>query len=272
MEKLLVAVNERALCRILRSALREHYLVLQATYRADLKRLFLKHLPKVVLLDLCLISDAEDVGCALSLEWIIERHPAVKLIVLTAKDDRSGAYQALCQGAYGFHQKPVIIDELQVLVQRAFHLCAVEEQRCQLKDTVELETAGIEGIAGQCAALQRLFSSAGWPAPHVPGAVAEEVDGVVTETVWGETMIRTAFLGRSAPSREGGGGSGGVALQARQLTLKEARDRVEKRLVSEAIGNCGGNMTKASLLLGVSRPALYDLMKKYGISKGAVGA
>ena len=34
------------------------------------------------------------------------------------------------------------------------------------------------------------------------------------------------------------------------------------------IGDSGGNMTRASELLGVSRPALYDLMKKYGIGRG----
>lgn len=66
------------------------------------------------------------------------------------------------------------------------------------------------------------------------------------------------------PDRRSAGGAAGA------LTLKEARDRVERRMVSDAIGNCGGNMTRASELLGVSRPALYDLMKKYGLCRGGV--
>jgi transcriptional regulator of acetoin/glycerol metabolism len=38
-------------------------------------------------------------------------------------------------------------------------------------------------------------------------------------------------------------------------------------MISAAVGNCRGNMAKASELLGVSRPALYDLMKKHGLFK-----
>lgn len=58
-------------------------------------------------------------------------------------------------------------------------------------------------------------------------------------------------------------------LPTEHLTLREVRDRVEKGMVSAAVGNCGGNIVKASELLGVSRPALYDLMKKHGLYKPA---
>jgi transcriptional regulator of acetoin/glycerol metabolism len=42
---------------------------------------------------------------------------------------------------------------------------------------------------------------------------------------------------------------------------------VEKSMIHAAVDNCGGNMARASELLGVSRPALYDLMKKHGLFK-----
>lgn len=58
-----------------------------------------------------------------------------------------------------------------------------------------------------------------------------------------------------------------LSLPTEHLTLREVRDRVEKGMVSAAVGNCGGNIVKASELLGVSRPALYDLMKKHGLYK-----
>lgn len=60
-----------------------------------------------------------------------------------------------------------------------------------------------------------------------------------------------------------------LSLPTEHLTLREVRDRVEKGMVSAAVGNCGGNIVKASELLGVSRPALYDLMKKHGLYKPA---
>ncbi len=53
----------------------------------------------------------------------------------------------------------------------------------------------------------------------------------------------------------------------RHPTLKEARDRVERELVEEALRRHGGKITAAAHELGVSRPTLYDLMDRLGISK-----
>jgi len=51
------------------------------------------------------------------------------------------------------------------------------------------------------------------------------------------------------------------------MTLKEARDRVERDLITSVLGEHGGNIAKASQVLGVSRPTLYDLMKKHGMEQ-----
>jgi two-component system NtrC family response regulator len=47
------------------------------------------------------------------------------------------------------------------------------------------------------------------------------------------------------------------------MKLKDARSYVEKNLIAEALDSTDGNILKASECLGVSRPTLYDLMKKY---------
>jgi two-component system NtrC family response regulator len=52
-------------------------------------------------------------------------------------------------------------------------------------------------------------------------------------------------------------------LDIRGLGLKEARSLVEKSLLAEAMDSAEGNVLKASEILGVSRPTLYDLMKKH---------
>lgn len=54
-------------------------------------------------------------------------------------------------------------------------------------------------------------------------------------------------------------------LNIKGLKLKEARSVVEKSLVEEAMADADGNILKAAKSLGVSRPTLYDLMKKHGI-------
>ncbi len=51
------------------------------------------------------------------------------------------------------------------------------------------------------------------------------------------------------------------------LTLKDARELVEREMVIAAIENHRNNMAKASESLGISRPTLYDLVKKHGIVK-----
>ncbi|MBF0558501.1 MAG: PEP-CTERM-box response regulator transcription factor [Nitrospirae bacterium] len=59
-------------------------------------------------------------------------------------------------------------------------------------------------------------------------------------------------------------GSEGAALMP--MTLREARDRVDYDMLVSANEKFKGNISKISEALGVSRTALYDLMKKHGIS------
>ncbi len=48
-------------------------------------------------------------------------------------------------------------------------------------------------------------------------------------------------------------------------TLKEAKANLELRLVTAALEHNEGNVAKAAQTLGVSRPTLYDLMRKHGL-------
>jgi two-component system NtrC family response regulator len=47
------------------------------------------------------------------------------------------------------------------------------------------------------------------------------------------------------------------------ISLREARDRVERELIADVIDRQNGNIVKTAEALGVSRPTLYDLMKKH---------
>ena len=49
------------------------------------------------------------------------------------------------------------------------------------------------------------------------------------------------------------------------FSLREARDRAEERVLREGLARSKNNISKAAELLGVSRPTLYDLMKKFDI-------
>jgi two-component system NtrC family response regulator len=53
------------------------------------------------------------------------------------------------------------------------------------------------------------------------------------------------------------------------MRLKEARETLEKELLAKAMARSDGNLTKAAMELGVSRPTLYDLMEKFEIPNPA---
>jgi two-component system NtrC family response regulator len=48
-------------------------------------------------------------------------------------------------------------------------------------------------------------------------------------------------------------------------TLKEAREALEREILSNALRENNGNISKTARALGISRPTLYDLMSRYGL-------
>jgi len=52
-----------------------------------------------------------------------------------------------------------------------------------------------------------------------------------------------------------------------RLGLREAREGVEREMVTQAIARTRGNLTRAAAQLGISRPTLYELMEKLGVKK-----
>jgi two-component system, NtrC family, response regulator len=50
-------------------------------------------------------------------------------------------------------------------------------------------------------------------------------------------------------------------------TLREARENLEREMVDQALKKHSGRISSAATELGVSRPTLYELMEKLGISK-----
>lgn len=55
--------------------------------------------------------------------------------------------------------------------------------------------------------------------------------------------------------------------QETATTLRDARERVEREMVTQALRFNGGNISGAAAELGISRPTLYELMDKLGIQR-----
>ncbi|HJT97972.1 MAG TPA: PEP-CTERM-box response regulator transcription factor [Rhodanobacteraceae bacterium] len=64
---------------------------------------------------------------------ILRLKPHTKVIVATGHGARESALKAIAMGAYDFYKKPVDIDELGLVVARAFHLHEIEEENRRLE-------------------------------------------------------------------------------------------------------------------------------------------
>jgi putative PEP-CTERM system response regulator len=59
----------------------------------------------------------------------------------------------------------------------------------------------------------------------------------------------------------------GVVFSDAQLTLKQARENVEREMIQQSLKRNSGRITSAAAELGISRPTLYELMEKLQITK-----
>ena len=57
----------------------------------------------------------------------------------------------------------------------------------------------------------------------------------------------------------------GEGLEEEPINLRQVRDEAEYKAIVKALARVDGNIVKASEVLGVSRPTLYDLMGRHGI-------
>jgi len=132
--KLLIVEDDEGLQRQLKWCFDE-YEVLMAASRAEALTLARRFEPAVVLQDLGLPPDAAGVTEGMqTLKELLSLAPQTKVIVVTGNADRDNAVRAVSFGAYDFYQKPVDTDVLRLLVGRAFHIHALEEQNRQLRE------------------------------------------------------------------------------------------------------------------------------------------
>ena len=130
--KLLIVEDDLGLQRQLRWAY-DGYDVFVAADRAEAIALLRAEEPDVVTLDLGLPPDGDGVteGFA-ALAEILSLKPDTKVIVASGHGARESALQAIADGAWDFYQKPIDIDALGLIVDRAFHVHALEAENRRL--------------------------------------------------------------------------------------------------------------------------------------------
>jgi two-component system NtrC family response regulator len=95
-----------------------------------------------------------------------------------------------------------------------------------------------------------------------PGNVRELENRVKRAVIMAEQKQITAAdleLGGSTPE------------ELATFNLREIRDRSDRQAVVRALNHVGGKVSRAAELLGVSRPTMYDLLRKFGLRQKSSG-
>ena len=132
---LLIVEDDEGLQRQLKWA-DEGYEVVLAGDRASALDALRLHEPAVVTLDLGLPPDPDGTTEGFeTLSEILRLKPDTKVIVASGHGARESALKAIGMGAYDFYRKPVDIDELGLIVARAFHVHDIESENRRLEQT-----------------------------------------------------------------------------------------------------------------------------------------
>jgi two-component system, NtrC family, response regulator len=133
-KKLLIVEDDLGLQKQLRWSY-EDFEVHCASNRDEALALLRSIEPDVVTLDLGLPPDPDGVteGFA-TLDEMLKLKPDLKIIVASGHGAKESAMRAISAGAWDFYQKPVDIDELHLIVRRAFHVRELEMQNLKLME------------------------------------------------------------------------------------------------------------------------------------------
>ncbi|WP_374543626.1 PEP-CTERM-box response regulator transcription factor [Sphingorhabdus sp.] len=227
-QKLLIVEDDLGLQRQLKWSY-EDFDVLCAANRAEALALLRSEEPEVVTLDLGLPPDPDGVteGFA-TLDEMLRLKPDTKVIVASGHNAKESALRAISAGAWDFYQKPVDIDELHLIVKRAFHVRELEVQNRKM------QTPDSEG--------ETLFGTMVTASPEMLKA-ARTIERVAN------TNVSVMLLGASGTGKE---------LLARGL--HDASDRRHKPFVAINCGAIPENLLESELF-GYEKGAFTGAIK-----------
>ena len=156
MNKVLIVDDDDALRRQMKWALGDAYEVLEAGDRQDAVRVFTGERPPVVLLDLGLPPRHNDTTEGMNaLADLLQLDPHAKVIIITGQSEKDHALDAIGRGAYDFLTKPADDAIIRVILDRAFHIAALEtEFRAMQADRDQT----FEGMAGSSPQIDEVFA------------------------------------------------------------------------------------------------------------------
>jgi two-component system, NtrC family, response regulator len=127
-EKVLIVDDEESIRNQLKWGLADHYEVLTAATADEARRAMRDEGPRVVTLDIALSRTGGEEGLAL-LDEIVDLYPLTRVVMVTGNESRENALLAIRRGAVDWYAKPIQLDELKGILNRAFHVQRIEEEQ-----------------------------------------------------------------------------------------------------------------------------------------------
>lgn len=155
--KLLIVDDDEDIRTQMKWALAKDYAVHLAEDRASALETFAAERPGVVMLDLGLPPhpNAPDEGLA-TLTGLLAVDRMAKVIIVSGQGEKENTLKAVGAGAYDFLTKPVDMNELKLLLRRAFHVAGLEREYAELQQGLLADT--FEGMVGTSPAMQDVFA------------------------------------------------------------------------------------------------------------------
>ncbi|MCI0620763.1 MAG: PEP-CTERM-box response regulator transcription factor [Acidobacteria bacterium] len=192
---LLIIDDDEDIRSQMRWALTGDYDVILAENRQDALEIFRARQPSVVLLDLGLPPDpAKPTEGFLVLGELLGKDNQAKVIIISGQAEKENALRAIAAGAYDFISKPVEVDELRVILKRAFHIARLEHEHREMQR--QFSDRGFEGMLGNSPPMHEVFGSIR------KVAATDAPVFVLGESGTGKEMVALAIHRRS-PRKEG---------------------------------------------------------------------
>ena len=155
---LLIVDDDEDIRSQMKWALAEDYEVSLAQDGPSAMELFKEKLPAVTVLDLGLPPRPNDPDEGLAtLANLLAINPSAKILIVSGQGEKKNALGAIGQGAYDFLTKPVDVDELKIILKRAFHVADLEREFRRLQH--RLRHDAFEGMIGTSTQIQQVFGA-----------------------------------------------------------------------------------------------------------------
>lgn len=153
---ILIVDDEEGIRNQLALAFEDDYRIVTAETATEAIAAVTDYKPQVVLLDISLSAHGGDKEGLDLLPEILEIDSNAKVIMVTGHGERENALIAVDTGAFDFYVKPIELDELKIIIKRAFYLQQLEQENQRLAESLRDGRAFPE-IIGDSASMAQVF-------------------------------------------------------------------------------------------------------------------